>query len=427
MEHDSDDFTVSAKDRALLENLARKQSEAARLPVMRERTERLYAHNALEAGPPMIVMETKYCLQDLVDLECESPFARELEMNMKRHLATHELVDDDTVVPDFFEINAKVDIKELGFDMVEKRAKDADGNSVGYETEHFLENLAEDFPSIGKTVRTYDREYTERYRDAAENIVGRFLPVVFKNPAWLNWYASPAKKIVHLMGTTAMMLAPYDCPDEYRRLWDLLTDSALDTFDWLADNGLLCLNNGNDYAGSGSYGFSRGLPTEACSRTGKVTTKDLWVNLNAQESVGVSPAMYCEFFFEHYLKLAGRFGLVYYGCCEPLDPLWDDYISKIPNLRKVSVSPWADLELMGDKLRGTDIIYSRKPSPNMLALRNAFDHEAYRAHIREGVVAARGCRSEIVCRDVYALYGDRAKLGQAVKIIRETVEDCWKP
>jgi len=36
-----------------------------------------------------------------------------------------------------------------------------------------------------------------------------------------------------------------------------------------------------------------------------------------------------------------KFGLVYYGCCEPLDGKID-IVREIPNLRKISMSPWVD-------------------------------------------------------------------------------------
>ena len=95
----------------------------------------------------------------------------------------------------------------------------------------------------------------------------------------------------------------------------------------------------NDYAGAGSYGFTNELPTEHCRVTGEIGLKDLWVNLNSQETVSVSPEMYGEYYWPYYKQLAEEFGLVYYGCCEPTNPIWKDYLSKLENLRKVSVSP----------------------------------------------------------------------------------------
>ena len=38
----------------------------------------------------------------------------------------------------------------------------------------------------------------------------------------------------------------------------------------------------------------------------KVTTKDLWLNMNSQETVGLSPQTFGEFIFPYYAELAKR-------------------------------------------------------------------------------------------------------------------------
>jgi hypothetical protein len=76
---------------------------------------------------------------------------------------------------------------------------------------------------------------------------------------------------------------------------------------------------------------------------------------------------------------------------------------------------------MGDALRGSNVIYSRKPFPNYIGVGD-FDPQAYAAHIAETLDAARGCELEIIYRDIYALNGDRTKPGRA----RALIEERWK-
>jgi hypothetical protein len=311
--------------------------------------------------------------------------------------------------------------------MEEKRISDSSGRNVAYTTIQHLRDLPNSMGKIGKTIRSVDKSRTWRHKAAVEDLIGDILPIRIQNDPGLNWAISPSKKAEYLMGLEAMMLAPFDCPDEFARLYRILVDDILETHEWMSREGILELNNGNDYAGSGSYGFSRLLPTEECRRSGVVTAKDLWGNLNSQETVGVSPDMYGEFYWPYYRELAAHFGQIYYGCCEPTNPIWDAYLSTIPNLRKVSVSPWADEDFMAERLRGSRIIYCRKPSPNYLALDTPFDEVAYREHIKASVLAARGCRLEISCRDIYALYGNREKLGRGVEIIREVADEYYRP
>ncbi|MSA03593.1 hypothetical protein GKG47_19480 [Lactonifactor sp. BIOML-A3] len=420
---------VTEKDRMRLRELAKQQYEISQLPVMREREERWYRHNSCQGSCrgdyPLVVMEIKYCIDDYLDLECETEFARAVEKELLTQLVNHTLVDDDKVIPGYFTVYWDMDIRTFDLDMEEKRVIDNRGKSVGYTTIHHLENLEESFCKIGKTVRRADKEYTYRYKERVEEIFGDILPVKIKMPPSVNWMVSPSKKAIYLMGLESMMLAPYDCPERYQQLYGMLVDDVLETFQWMNREGLLCLNNGNDYAGAGSYGFTGELPSGQYLKTGEIELKDLWVNLNSQETLSISPDMYGAFYWPHYKRLAEQFGLVYYGCCEPTNPIWKDYLSTLDNLRKVSVSPWADDELMGEYLRGSKIIYSKKPSPNYLALDTPLNAEHYREHIKKSVLAARGCETEIIARDVYALYGDRHKLGQGVQIIREVLEKYW--
>ena len=156
-----------------------------------------------------------------------------------------------------------------------------------------------------------------------------------------------------------------------------------------------------------------------------MTTHDLWLNINSQETVSISPRMYGRFVFPYYRDLCEPFGLVYYGCCEPVHDIWKDYVSKLPHLRKVSISAWCNEEFMGEALQGSRVIYSRKPSPTFVGVGTTFDAEGFRAHIAKTLRAARGCKAEIIFRDIYTVSGDRTKPGQAVRITREAIEALW--
>ena len=57
----------------------------------------------------------------------------------------------------------------------------------------------------------------------------------------------------------------------------------------------------------------------------------------------VSPKMFKEFEVDYASRLCARFGLVYYGCCDPLDRKMAE-VRLIPNVRKVSMSAWVDQE-----------------------------------------------------------------------------------
>jgi hypothetical protein len=189
----------------------------------------------------------------------------------------------------------------------------------------------------------------------------------------------------------------------------------------LEDNDLLLPTTGNDWLGQGTFCFTRDLPTPA----GKVLTRDVWGYLDSQETVGIAPAMFHDFFWPSYKKLADSFGLVSYGCCEPVHSFWKQSISQLDNLRKVSISAWCDEAYMGEALRGRKTIFHRKPSPNFFSDGFDLDKEAFSAYFLKTLQYARGCKLEFSFRDIYTLAGNPAKLRQAVTILRNLIDEHW--
>ena len=78
--------------------------------------------------------------------------------------------------------------------------------------------------------------------------------------------------------------------------------------------------------------------------------------------------------------------------------------------------------MIGERLRGTSIVYSRKPDPNRLGVDVELREEAWRAHIRATLEAARGVSLEFIIRDVYTVHGNLAKARRAVEIAREEID-----
>jgi len=172
--------------------------------------------------------------------------------------------------------------------------------------------------------------------------------------------------------------------------------------DFLEREGLYTLNNEGDYVGSGGFGWTSQLP--AAGFEGRARTRDLWVLLESQETVGVSPEMFEEFVLPYQLPLMERFGLVCYGCCEPVHARWKA-LSRIRNLRRVSVSPWCNRAAMAGNLGGR-YVYSLKPHPGLLAA-PSFDEQAVRADIRDALEKTRGCCLEMIMKDNNTIGNDR--------------------
>jgi hypothetical protein len=196
-----------------------------------------------------------------------------------------------------------------------------------------------------------------------------------------------------------------------------LRDGHLARLESLEKHGLLSLNNDGTYVGSGGFGWTHALPQ--ADFAGKVRPIDMWGFGESQETVGVSPSMFAEFIFPYQLSILERFGLNCYGCCEPLDSRWH-VVEKIPRLRRVSISPWADLPKMAERL-GDRYIFSMKPAPSDLAL-PSFDEEYMRLKLRQAFHATRQCRVEAIMKDNNTIGNDPSRVVRWVRIAREEAE-----
>ena len=91
----------------------------------------------------------------------------------------------------------------------------------------------------------------------------------------------------------------------------------------------------------------------------------------------------------------------------------------------MSISPWCDEEFMGERLQGSDIIYHRKPSYIYLGVGSELDVDAFIKDMIKTLKAAKGCKLEFAFRCIYTLTGNREKPRQAIKILRNLIDEYW--
>jgi hypothetical protein len=218
------------------------------------------------------------------------------------------------------------------------------------------------------------------------------------------------------VGLDGFMLLIYDNPEGLHKLLRFIRDDHLRYLEFMEANDLLSLNNEADYIGSGCVGCSKLLP--APDYQGKARPKDLWYFCESQEAVSMSPEHYGEFVFPYLKEIADRFGRVYYGCCEPVDPVWE-YVSTLKSLQRVSVSPWASEEKMGKFCRERKTVYSRKMPPQLFMAEKFNQADEVRRSVAHTVACTAGARLEFVLRDVYTLRDEPDRFRQWVELVRE--------
>jgi len=405
-----------------LRELARKQAEYASLPVMQERKRMWRSLNNGEKGTrPPVVIETWTFNRDFMPagvLRCESAMARDIEWRLLEATRRHELIDDDHVVPSRFTIGWHTSINHIGISIPSHTVKDSQGVETGYHFDHPIKDIAEYRNLLKPAVCSVDREATWRHKAFLEDLIGDFLPVEIRTGVYGDMHLT--QRVVHLMGMETFFTAMYDQPDEVHGLMGYLRDNALRVMKWAESEGLLRLNNDNQQMCGSSSCFTDLLPQSDYAGA-PARLCDMWASSESQETVGISKAMFHEFCQPYYSAVCEPIGFLYYGCCEPADAFWDD-ISTLPHLRKVSISKWCSERFMADALRGTPIVFSRKPDPNLLGLDQVLDEEAWRRNIRNTLEVTRDVLVEFLVRDVYTVHGNLQKAKRAVQIAHEEID-----
>ena len=383
---------------------------------MAERRRQWTALKDLRPERPMVLFETGllegYVRAD--ELACTDPDLRAAEHRMRLTIRHAEEVGDDLVVEPRFLLYWDIEQSDYGAPIVLDHATDSQGGSLGYHFNHPL-RTPDDVSRLKPRTRRVDREKTLARHRLLEDLFGDILPVEIRGTGGL--LASITSDLFRLIGNDNLLTWPFDAPDALRSVVAYLRDDRLEQYRWMEREGLLGLNNDSHLVGSGSPGFVSGLP--AAGHSGSVRLRDIWMWMESQETTMISPAMFADFFLPALAEVASLFGLVYYGCCEPVHDRWHLVDAAMPNIRAVSISPWCDQRVMAERL-GRSRVFSRKPKPWLIS--GALpDWPALAQDLDETVSAARDGCLEIIYRDVYRIDGDLPRLRRWTDLVRSRI------
>lgn len=159
-----------------------------------------------------------------------------------------------------------------------------------------------------------------------------------------------------------------------------------------------------------------------CAEQSHVRAKDVWGRGLAQIFASVSPDMHDEFDIQYMIKALEPFGLVYYGCCEPLHTKIH-ILEKIPNLRKISITPWADVDIATEIIQNRYVVAS-KPNPSQLAV-SSIDEDSIKKELNSIVSACKrnGCSCDIVLKDISTVCNKPQNLFKWQKIAMDIVNN----
>ena len=386
---------IQPGDRRVLRDLARRVAEIAALPEMAARRDLWRRHNALEPVRPVVYIDPQNSWGELVPdsaLACQGEEARGVERGLRRRVYAFERLASDNVVDREWIVRKA--IGNSGWGLAPRRHRlDTPGSSFGFEP---VISAPSDLAKLKFPEVIHDEPESRRRLESFQALFGDILEVKLKGIDDLSYHLM--NQYSALRGLQELMADMLDNPAMLHDAMAFFEEGHRRLLRQYQEQNLLSLNNDNTPIYTSGHGYSSELPRPGAD-PGRVGPGDLWGWAEAQEMAVVSPEMHAEFAFPYERRLLEPFGLNGYGCCDDVTRKLD-FVLTIPNLRRVSVSPWADVGRCAERLKG-DVIMMWKPQPAHLV--GDFNPAAVESYLRRTVevAATHGCVLEIVLLDTH--------------------------
>ena len=393
------EIVLKPEEKEILRILGAQIAEISADPVNKTNAELWRKLNDLESQRPMVWINEipwhEMNVDDELTLKTEHVWARELELRLRRTIYQWKHLPGDMIVSPFIECPLAIHSTDFGIiEEVDIARTDAENDIY---SRHFKIQIKspDDLEKLKMPKITHYEKATEFSYNAMLEIFEGIIPVrkVGQTHIWF----TPWDYLIRWWGVQEAMMDLVMRPDMVNAFVDRMVDAWMVELDQFVEQNLLSLDCNNTRIGSGGYGYISDLPGDNFDPL-QVKPENMWGCSNAQIFSEVSPQMHWEFAIEHDMRWLKRWNKTYYGCCEPLDGKID-ILKRIPNLRKISVSPWSNTERAVEGM-GSDYVMSRKPNPAILA-ETVWDPKRAEDEIRDFLdKTERRCHVELIMKDI---------------------------
>jgi len=356
------------------------------------------AVNDLKGDRPIVLIDeipwNEMNIDGELTLQCEDAFSREIEWSLRTALFRWKHLRGDMAVRPYYGVQKIIHTTGIGVQRKENE-HDSHAEVVTFEDQFTSEA---DLEKLKCETITYDEQATRKQYEKTAELLGESLPVKICGES--TGYGLGCKTWDDIVFFKSLDTLFYDLVDEPEFMHSLvgkLTDIFLNKIEQYNKLGL--------FDGDAYYNHCTSALTNDLHPNHEHTTSDgVWGRGLAQIFASVSPDMHKEFDTGYMIRAMAPFGLVYYGCCEPLHKKID-MLSEIPNLRKISITPWADVDEAADVMKNRYVM-ANKPNPSFLA-ESTLDENGVRGELTRTVNACKrnGCSCDIVLKDITTIAG----------------------
>lgn len=404
---------ITQRDKRILRDLAKRVAEIGSLPIMAKRREMWKRHNRLERVRPMILVFPEGSWRELLPqsvLCCEQERTRQIEWLLRSRIYHFEHIHDDMVIEKTWVVNKTVTTSGWG---LEPSHIPSDNPTGAWGFDPVIKK-----PSDLKKLKFPQVEYEEKSSQdnflEAQELFGDILEVKLKGISHISFHLMGL--YCRLRGLEQIMWDMCDEPNMLHEAMAFLEEGHRQLIQQYIDLSLLSLNNDETYHSSGGVGYCTELPKPDHDPQ-RIRPGDIWASAEAQEMAQVSPEAHAQFILPYEKRLLQPFGLNGYGCCEDLTNKLD-YVFSIPNLRRISISPFANVDKCAEKLQG-NYIFSWKPHPAHLV--GDFDPQKVREYIKHTLDVTKDCVIEMILKDTHTCENHPERFTQWTDIAQDLV------
>ena len=408
---------ITGQDKKILRELAKQVRDIAAEQINRDRIRRIRdMHSLKPVRPPVWIDEIPWHEMDIngeLIPRCETERARNIESGFRRVLYRWKYIQADMVVEDTFYVPKSFSNSGTGIAVKEETLVT---NSANYIVSHHYEDqldTEEKVDALKLPVIEAQPDKDKEKLEFAADVFDGIIPVKLRGHGI---YYAPWDDIAMLRGIENCFMDMISEPLLIHKTIEKFTEIKLAQYTQMEAQGLLDFNVPSLHC---TPPYTDDTPAPDYDG-GKVRMKDVWFRGMAQLFSSASPAMQDEFDLQYMRRMMDKCALSYYGCCEPLDK-FIPYLKKVPNMRKIGVSPWANVRSSAEQIGGAYVL-ARKPNPANVA--RDFSKEVVEKEIVETIEACieNKCPYEFVLKDISTVTNNPQNLIDWAKTVTDTID-----